>query len=159
MRRHSGNSQPRNTKWLTIEDFEFLCFDFTREYLTYNEPIPDYSTRDNSLLESSLGSPRQTFNGRLLYPTLIDQGAILFYSLIKNHPFRNGNKRIAVISLLAFLALNKKWIRIPPLDLYKIARYVSMSSTRVKDKVLNRIKNVLKKNIKDFPQNNNDHVL
>lgn len=155
MRRPSGSSQPHNTKWLTIEDFEFLCFDFTREYLTYNEPIPDYSTRNNSLLESSLGSSRQTFNGKLLYPTLIDQATILFYSLIKNHPFRNGNKRIAVMSLLVFLTLNKKWIRIPPLDLYKIARYVSESSTKQKDNVFIRIKSVLKMNMKSFPQNRN----
>lgn len=53
-------------KWLEPEDFEFLCFDLTRELMTYQEPIPDYSTRDSSLLESSLGAPKQTFSGKFL---------------------------------------------------------------------------------------------
>lgn len=106
MRKPSGDLPLRkNTVWLTIDDFEFICFDFTREYLTFDEPIPDYSTKDSALLESALGSPRQTFGGKLLYPTLLKQASILFYSLIKNHPFKNGNKRIAVISLLVFLII------------------------------------------------------
>ncbi len=80
--------------WLEIEDFEFLCFEIARELLTFEEPILDYSTRDQALLESSLTSPKQTFGDKLFYPTLVKQAAILFYSLIKNHPFRNGNKEL-----------------------------------------------------------------
>ncbi len=108
MVRRLKDSQLRSIKWLTLEDFEYLCFDFTRAYLTFVEPIPDYSVSDTALLESSLGSPQQSFGGRLLYPSLLKQGSILFYSLIKNHPIKNGNKRIAVMSLLVFLSLNGK---------------------------------------------------
>ena len=71
MKKPSGSSPSHDNIWLSVEDFEFLCFDFTRKYMTYNEPIPDYSTRDVSLLKSALGSPQQTFAGRLLYPTLV----------------------------------------------------------------------------------------
>lgn len=80
-------------KWISVDDFEFICFNLTRELMSFDEPIPDYSTRDNSLLESSLASPRQSFE--LTNSSIHEQASILFYSLIKNHPFRNGNKRIA----------------------------------------------------------------
>ena len=121
MPKHSENSQQPEIKWLNSEDFEYLCFDLARELLSFKEPIPDYSSRDHSLLESALGAPSQTFGQQLLYPTLEKQGSILFYLLIKNHPFQNGNKRIAVMGLLTFLALNNKWINIKPEELYKLA--------------------------------------
>lgn len=147
MRKPSGASPILNTNWLTIEDFELLCFNLAREFLTFQEPIPDYSTRNNALLESSLGSLQQTFGGKLLYPTLEKQGAILFYSLIKNHPFKNGNKRIAVIALLAFLQLNNnRWLFITPLDLYNLAVSVSKSKPSQKDQQLKKIERFIKKN-------------
>lgn len=146
-----GSLPPRKTVWLTIDDFEFICFDFTRERLTFNEPIPDYSTRESSLLESALGSPRQSFDGKLLYPTLVKQASILFYSLIKNHPFRNGNKRIAVISLLVFLSLNNKWLSVNPYDLYKFAQEVAKTESKGKDKILNAIEEIIEKTLIQFP--------
>lgn len=138
-------------KWLTIDDFEYLCFNLTRDLFSFHEPIPDYETRDNALLESALGSPRQTFGGKLLYPTLIKQASIFFYSLIKNHPFKNGNKRVAVMSLLAFLSLNEKWISVAPFLLYRLAREVSESDSKKKDFALSEIEDFIGKNIIDFP--------
>lgn len=151
MKKPSEDLRQSNNVWLTIEDFEYLCFDFTREYMSYDEPIPDYSTRDISLLESSLGSQKQTFGGELLYPTLFEQASILFYSLIKNHPFKNGNKRIAVISLLAFLSLNKKWLSIAPYSLYTLARYVAGTDPKKKEVVLDEIKAQIKKYMISYP--------
>lgn len=139
-------------KWLEPEDFEFLCFDLARELMTYQEPIPDYSTRDNNLLESSLGAPKQTFAGQFLYPTLEKQTSILFYSLIKNHPFRNGNKRIAVMALLAFLSLNGKWINIDPLELYTLAIAVSESNPKDINIILKIIEKRITENLVNFPK-------
>lgn len=151
MPKPSKDSPLPKTKWLTIEDFEFLCFNFAREFLTFNEPIPDYSTRDIGLLESALGSSKQTFGGKLLYPSFGKQAAILFYSLIKNHPFRNGNKRIAVMALLVFLSLNKKWLDIKPLDLYIIATFVSESKPQERVSILKKIEKTIEEFIVDFP--------
>lgn len=139
-------------KWLEPEDFEFLCFDLARKLMTSNEPIPDYSTRDNNLLESSLGAPKQTFSEKFLYPTLEKQSSILFYSLIKNHPFKNGNKRIAVMAMLSFLILNGKWINIDPFDLYKLACEVSESNPKHRDKILILVTKTVKENLVDFPR-------
>jgi len=146
MNKPSRNSpQPR---WVSIEDFEFICFNLAKELLEFNEPIPSYSTRDNSLLDSSLASPRQNYE--LLNASLTEQASILFYSLIKNHPFQNGNKRIAVITLLIFLSLNKKWLEIPPLILYKIAVSVAESDPKEREGVLKEIKKIIEKYIIDL---------
>jgi len=62
--------------------------------------------RDENLLDMSVNAPFQTFGGVDLYPTLIDKAAQLTYSLIKNHPFLDGNKRIGVTVLIIFLKAN-----------------------------------------------------
>jgi len=62
--------------------------------------------RDENLLDMSVNAPFQTFDGVDLYPTLIDKAAHLTYSLIKNHPFLDGNKRIGVTVMIIFLKAN-----------------------------------------------------
>ena len=62
--------------------------------------------RDEGLLELALSAPFQTFSGMELYPTIVDKAARLGYSLIKNHAFVDGNKRIGAHAMLVFLALN-----------------------------------------------------
>jgi len=57
-------------------------------------------------LESALAQPHMTFGGEDLYPTLIEKAAALSFSLIKNHPFVDGNKRIGHAALETFLLLN-----------------------------------------------------
>ncbi|OGH34545.1 MAG: hypothetical protein A3B38_00040 [Candidatus Levybacteria bacterium RIFCSPLOWO2_01_FULL_36_13] len=139
------------SKWIEPDDFEFICFNLTREFLTFDEPIPDYSTRNNTLLESSLASPRHTFDKKLFYPTLEEQASILFYSLIKNHPFANGNKRIAVMTLLIFLKLNGKWLKISPLALYRLAFVVANSKPKDKNMVFQELLKVMEKYIISAP--------
>jgi death-on-curing protein len=58
------------------------------------------------LLESALAQPRMTFGGDDLYPTLVEKAAALGYSLIKNHPFVDGNKRTGHAAMEVFLVLN-----------------------------------------------------
>lgn len=62
--------------------------------------------RDEGLLDSALNDPFQTFSGTELYPTILEKAARLGYSLIKNHAFVDGNKRIGAHTMLVFLALN-----------------------------------------------------
>lgn len=77
-----------------------------------NDPIPSFKSHTTQLLESSLGMPRQTYGGKDLYETLVDKAVILYFSLIKNHPFQNGNKRVATTSLLVFLWINDRWLKV-----------------------------------------------
>ena len=62
--------------------------------------------RDNGLLTSALLAPFQTFGGQELYPTLLAKAARLGHSLIANHAFVDGNKRIGVLLMLVFLEIN-----------------------------------------------------
>ncbi|MFC1239397.1 type II toxin-antitoxin system death-on-curing family toxin [Treponema vincentii] len=62
--------------------------------------------RDEKLLDSALQTPFQTFGGNNLYPDVLDKASQLCYSLIENHPFVDGNKRIGVHLALLFLKLN-----------------------------------------------------
>ena len=57
-------------------------------------------------LESALAQPRMTFAGQDLYPSLVEKAAALGFSLISNHPFVDGNKRIGHAVMEMFLALN-----------------------------------------------------
>ena len=62
--------------------------------------------RDAGLLESALESVFATFDGVELYPTKEEKGARLGYTLISNHAFVDGNKRIGMYVMLTFLEVN-----------------------------------------------------
>jgi death on curing protein len=57
-------------------------------------------------LESTVAQPRMTFGGRDLYATAAEKAAALGFSLIKNHPFLDGNKRTGHAAMEVFLFLN-----------------------------------------------------
>jgi death-on-curing protein len=58
------------------------------------------------MLESAAAQPLMTFNGKELYPTIFEKASSLGFSLIKNHPFIDGNKRIGHAAMEIFLVLN-----------------------------------------------------
>lgn len=62
--------------------------------------------RDGGLLESAVRSVWQTFGGEELYPSVEEKGARLGFSLVANHAFVDGNKRIGMLAMLTFLELN-----------------------------------------------------
>ncbi|HEY88725.1 MAG TPA: type II toxin-antitoxin system death-on-curing family toxin [Thermoflexia bacterium] len=62
--------------------------------------------RDWGALESAIAQPRMTFGGEELYPSVVEKSAALGYSLIKNHPFVDGNKRVGHAAMEVFLVLN-----------------------------------------------------
>ena len=62
--------------------------------------------RDLGLLDSALAQPRATFDDRDLHPTVLDKAAALCASLVQNHPFVDGNKRVGHAAMATFLVLN-----------------------------------------------------
>jgi death-on-curing protein len=62
--------------------------------------------RDLGLLQSALAQPHATFGGTDLHPTPVDKAAALGFSLVANHPFVDGNKRIGHAAMEVFLVLN-----------------------------------------------------
>jgi death-on-curing protein len=61
---------------------------------------------DMGALESAMAQPRMTFGGNDLYPSLVEKAAALCFSLVKNHPFVDGNKRVGHAAMETFLVLN-----------------------------------------------------
>jgi len=57
-------------------------------------------------LESALAQPYMTFGGEPLYPTLAEKASSLGFSLIMNHPFVDGNKRVGFVVMALFLKRN-----------------------------------------------------
>jgi len=134
-------------KIITLRDVEYISFRLAEQNLSFNEPIPSFSTRFPNILESCLVIPFQKFSQKSLYSTLVSKAGILFYLMIKNHPFQNGNKRIAVTTLLVFLYINEKWIRADMKELYNFTVWIAESPAQLKDEVVKAIEKFLKRHM------------
>jgi len=62
--------------------------------------------RDLGALESAVAQPRASFDGKDLHPTLIEKTGALGFALAQDHPFVDGNKRVAHAAMATFLLLN-----------------------------------------------------
>ena len=136
-------------KIITLAEVEYLAFRLAKEHLSFDEPIPDFSTRFPNILESCVLTPFQAFSGKALYPTLTSKAGILFYLMIKNHPFKNGNKRIAITTLLTFLHNNGKWLKADTQELYNFTVWVAMSPPQFKDQVVSAIEKFIRDHLTD----------
>lgn len=135
-------------KRITVKEVEHITFVMAQELLSFDEPIPNFSTRPPNILESCLATPFQTFGRKFLYPSFLTRASMLFYFMIKNHPFQNGNKRIAMTTLFTFLFANKKWLIADTQELYNFTVWVAQSPPQFKDEVIKAIEKFLKTHIK-----------
>ena len=62
--------------------------------------------RDLGSLEAAVAQPRMSFGGEELHPSLAEKAAALCRSLVQNHPFLDGNKRVGHAAMETFLVLN-----------------------------------------------------
>ena len=107
---------------------------------TNDDPIAQFNEHEFTLLDSALQLPRQTFDQKELYPTIEEKAAVLYYSLNKNHPFKNGNKRIATASLLVFLHMNNYWLTVPRDELLQKTLSIAQSDPSHRDMILKELR-------------------
>lgn len=92
--------EPLETEFVTLDDILGL----------HEEIINDiggtHGVKDEKLLDSALSQPQMTFESEDFYPTIAEKAAALAFSLIQNHPFNDGNKRIGHGAMVLFLDLN-----------------------------------------------------
>lgn len=88
----------------------------------------DVGVRDEALLESAIENIYLTFDGVELYPSREEKAARLGYSLISNHAFVDGNKRIGMYIMLSFLELNGIKINANDNDVYSLGMSVADGS-------------------------------
>jgi len=134
-------------KTISVKEVEYIAFRLAQEWLSFNEPIPNFSTRFPNILESCLATPFQSFARKSLYPTLVSKASMLFYLLIKNHPFQNGNKRIAITTLLVLLYKNKKWIKADTQELFNFTVWIAQSPAKYKEEAVRAIEKFLKEHL------------
>ena len=140
-------------KFLTIDKIEYLAHRLAVNTMEWDEPIPAFETRYSNVLESCIATPFQKFERKSLYIGIDGKGAVLFYLLIKNHPFQNGNKRLAVASLLVFLYMNNKWLSVDNKELYNLAVWVAESPPLAKDQVVIFISKFIKRHLQIIKHN------
>ena len=80
----------------------------------------DSGIRDESLLDSALVSPFQTFDEQPFFPSIHQKSVRVGYGLIMNHPFVDGNKRIGTHVMLMLLAMNGIELEYTQKELYEI---------------------------------------
>lgn len=99
----------------------------------------EYGIRDDNLLDLSINSPFQTFDGKELYLGPINKIVHLTYSLIKNHPFIDGNKRIGAHLMLILLELNGYYLEYSQEELIEIILSIA-ASTKSEEALLKWVK-------------------
>ena len=99
--------------------------------------------RDQALLESAIQRPFQTFDQKLLYPSAVDQAAALAESLISNHPFQDGNKRIGYTMMRLHLLMNHIDIEATEDEKYDFVIKIASGNSSF-DEIKKRINNKLK---------------
>ena len=89
--------------------------------------------RDNSMLESAIESAYATFDGIELYPSKEEKAAKLGFSLISNHAFVDGNKRIGIYVMLSFLDINGVRIEATNEDVVELGLSVAAGTSKYED--------------------------
>lgn len=105
-------------RYLTPENIVQIHFE------VIEETGGSHGLRDTGLLTSAIHRPMATFGGKHLYPSVFLKGAALVHSLLLNHSFVDGNKRTAVLSLMAFLELNGRDIKASQKEVVEFALWV-----------------------------------
>ncbi len=91
---------------LAVEDVLRVYDAIVEDFSDTDDPILPAGLKDRGLLESAVSRQQTSFGGVEKYRTLFEKAASLFYGLCNNHPFINGNKRCALVSMLDALDLN-----------------------------------------------------
>jgi death-on-curing protein len=89
--------------------------------------------RDIRLLESAVLGCYQSFGGEDLYPTIIEKAARMAFTICNNHPFIDGNKRVAVASMLIILRINDISLLYTQQELVTLGLGIADSSIDYKD--------------------------
>lgn len=96
--------RPRSLDCLTAREIDTIHEVLVEEFAGTDDPFGDpCGVREWDLLESSAFRPLTTFGDTRKYESVEMSAAALLHSIIHNHPFHNGNKRTALVSVLVFM--------------------------------------------------------
>ncbi len=92
--------------------------------------------RDINLLESAVARPFQTFNNNDVYISVFEKATALLESIVKNHPFADGNKRTGFLSSLIFLKRNNLKLIASEKEAYQFVIKIASSEIQFAEAVI-----------------------
>lgn len=95
--------------------------------------------RDRGLIESALNRAFVTYDGKDLYPSIIEKISVITQSLISNHGFIDGNKRIGIAAMLVMLKMKNVKVSYKQQELIELGLKTAEGFMKEKD-ILNWIK-------------------
>lgn len=134
---------------LTYEDANEVINQIKKELISKNEASELFGKEVGDKFKGILGNIYQTFSGNELYPSLEEKAAHLLYFIIKDHPFVDGNKRIASFLFIYFLDKNNFLYRasgerkINDNALTTLALLIAISDPKDKDRIIRIITNLI----------------
>lgn len=138
--RQVGHMPPK--EHLCVEDVLSIHFALERDFAAAADPISPAGVKSPDMLASALERPQTSFLGSPKYETLVMCGAALVHSLIHNHPFHNGNKRTALVSLLVLLDRNDVVLESDEQELFRfflqVASHALLTNDRIYESVADR---------------------
>ena len=139
----------KSTYILTYEDANEVINQIKKELIYKNEASELFGKEVGDKFKGILGNIYQTFSGNELYPSLEEKAAHLLYFIIKDHPFVDGNKRIASFRFIYFLNKNNFLYRnsgekkINDNALTTLALLIAVSDPKDKDRIIRIITNLI----------------
>lgn len=146
----------RPLSFLTNDELLDIHAALARDFADSDDPIAPPGIKSPHLLASTVTRPQTSFGNELKYPTVEMAAAALMHSVVLNHCFHNGNKRTALVAMLAFLDRNAliatcteedlfrftirvaqhrlvpiHWDNLPDREVIEIARWIRSNSRRV----------------------------
>ena len=128
-----------STQYIDHTGIQDICHRTAVAFFNTDEPIGSYVGCNKALLDSALQLPKATYGGQELYKTLEEKAAALYYSLTKNHAFENGNKRIAIVTMITFLGINGYRTKFTNEELSERTIHVAESLPKDRDALLKDI--------------------
>ena len=98
---------PRHVKTLSDDDVRFIHQSLVADFARSPDPIHPAGVKSENLLASAVSRQHTSMLGVMKYPDPITNAATLTYGICCDHPFHNGNKRAALVAMLAHLDRNK----------------------------------------------------
>lgn len=115
--------------YLTIDDVLNLHYALVQDFEGAGDPISPAGLRDKALLQSALSRPTTSLGSKEKYGGVEEKAAALLHSLIMNHPFCNGNKRTALVSMLVFLDKNNRALNVRDDEIFNFILSIASRSS------------------------------
>ncbi len=96
----------RNIRFLTVAEVETIHAELVADFSSQPDPIFPPGVKSKHLLASAVFHPHTALGESHKYPTVEMSAAAMLHAIVHNHPFHNGNKRTALVSMLVFLDKN-----------------------------------------------------